>query len=124
NARFDRLFFGLETDFQGTGQRGSSSVLDFIPGTPGSPGTAAIPGTPFIPGTPAIPCVHIDGPNTPCQPGTGTPGTPDIPATPGTPVTPAIPAVSAVNGIISYQSQLPWFGTVRGRFGFTPADRW
>ena len=118
NARFDRLFYGLETDFQGTSQRGSASVLDFIPGRPGVPGT---PGTPFVPGTPAIPCVFEDGPNTPCLPGTGIPATPDIPATPGTP---AIAAIPAVTGIIGVQNKLPWFGTLRGRFGVTPADRW
>ena len=25
---------------------------------------------------------------------------------------------------MAYQNKLPWFGTVRGRIGFTPAERW
>ena len=112
NARFDRLFFGVETDFQGTGQRGNSSVTDFIPGTPG------VPGTPTIPGTPAIPCILFDPPAPACIPGTGIPATPDIPGTP------AIAGRPAVIGIIGVQNQLPWFGTLRGRLGVTPADRW
>jgi outer membrane immunogenic protein len=112
NARFDRLFFGLETDFQGTSQRGNSTVTDFIPGTPG------VPGTPTIPGTPAIPCILFDPPAPACIPGTGIPATPDIPGTP------AIPGRPAAIGIIGVQNQLPWFGTLRGRFGVTPAERW
>jgi outer membrane immunogenic protein len=106
NWQNGRGVFGLETDIQATGQKGNSNLSDFIPGTPG---------TPDIPGTPPIPCIFIDGPNTPCRPGTGIPGTP---GTPGTPVTPAI------TGLINYQNKLPWFGTFRGRIGFTPAERW
>jgi outer membrane immunogenic protein len=100
NWQRGRGVFGWETDIQATSQRGSSSLVDFIPGTPA------------IPGTPGIPCIFIDGPNTPCRPGTGIPGTPG---------TPGIPAVTAV---IAYQNKLPWFGTFRGRIGFTPAERW
>ena len=37
---------------------------------------------------------------------------------PGTPGTPAI------TGLIKHQNKLPWFGTFRGRIGFTPAERW
>jgi outer membrane immunogenic protein len=25
---------------------------------------------------------------------------------------------------VTYQNKLPWFGTFRGRLGFTPAERW
>lgn len=57
-----------------------------------------------IPGTPAIPCILFDPPAPACIVGTGIPGTPDI------------------TGIITYQNKLPWFGTVRGRIGFTPAN--
>ena len=89
-----RGVFGWEADIQGTSQRGHASVFDFIPGTPGTPG---------------IPCIFEDGPGTPCLPGTGIPGTPGIPA---------------VNAVIAYQNALPWFGTFRGRIGFTPAERW
>jgi outer membrane immunogenic protein len=94
NWQWGRGVFGWEADIQATGQRGSAILTDFIPG---------------VPGTPAIPCIFIDGPNTPCQPGTGIPGTPGIPA---------------VNAIVAYQNKLPWFGTFRGRIGFTPAERW
>jgi outer membrane immunogenic protein len=94
NWQWGRGVFGWEADIQATSQRGSSILTDFIPG---------------VPGTPAIPCIFIDGPNTPCQPGTGIPGTPGIPA---------------VNGVVAYQNKLPWFGTFRGRIGFTPAERW
>jgi outer membrane immunogenic protein len=97
---------GLETDIQATSQKANSRLTHFIPGTQG---------TPDIPGTPGIPCINIDGPNTPCQPGTGIPGTPAIPGTPGTP---------AINTVVAYQNNLPWFGTFRGRIGFTPAERW
>ncbi len=69
-------------------------------------------GTPDIPGTPAIPCVFIDFPAPACVPGTGIPGTPTIPGTP------------SISSIVTYQNKLPWFGTFRGRLGFTPADRW
>ena len=100
NWQNGRAVFGLEADIQATGQKGSSSLTDFIPGTPGTPGT------------PAIPCIFVDGPNTPCIPGTGIPGTP---GTPGTP---------SITGLINYQNKLPWFGTFRGRIGFTPAERW
>jgi outer membrane immunogenic protein len=106
NWQMGRGVFGWETDIQATSQKGSSSLIDFIPGTPG---------TPAIPGTPPIPCIFTDGPGTPCRPGTG------IPGTPGTPGTPGIPAVTAV---IAYQNKLPWFGTFRGRIGFAPAERW
>lgn len=30
----------------------------------------------------------------------------------------------AVTGNLAYTEKLPWFGTVRGRLGFTPANRW
>jgi outer membrane immunogenic protein len=59
-----------------------------------------------IPAIPGIPCVNIDGPNTPCRPGTGTPGVP------------------GVTGVANNEINLPWFGTFRGRLGFTPSDRW
>ena len=94
NWQRGRGVFGWETDIQATSQRGSSALTDFIPG---------------VPGTPGIPCINIDGPNTPCRPGTGIPGTPGIPA---------------VNAVIAYENKLPWFGTFRGRIGFTPAERW
>ena len=94
NWQQGRGVFGWETDIQATSQRGSSTLTDFIPG---------------VPGTPGIPCIFIDGPNTPCRPGTGIPGTPGIPA---------------VNAVIAYENKLPWFGTFRGRIGFTPAERW
>lgn len=94
NWQNGRGVFGLEADIQATGQKGNSSLTDFIPGTPG---------------TPAIPCIFIDGPNTPCQPGTGIP---------------AIPGIPAITGLVTYQNKLPWFGTFRGRIGFTPAERW
>jgi outer membrane immunogenic protein len=94
NWQSGRGVFGWEADIQGTSQRGRSILGEFIPGTPG---------------TPAIPCIFIDGPNTPCQPGTGIPGTPGIPA---------------VNAVIAYHNALPWFGTFRGRLGFTAAERW
>ena len=100
NWQYRRVVFGLEADIQATTQKGNSDLIDFIPGTAGTPGT------------PAIPCIFIDGPNTPCQPGTG------IPAVPG------IPGVSAVTGLVNYQNKLPWFGTFRGRIGYTPAERW
>jgi outer membrane immunogenic protein len=112
NWQSGRALFGLETDIQATAQKGSSSLIDFIPGTPGIPGTLGTPGTP------AIPCIEFDPPAPACIPGTG------IPATPGTPGTPAIPGTPAVTGILTYQNKLPWFGTFRGRIGFTPADRW
>ncbi len=92
NWQSGRAVFGLETDIQATAQKASSSLTDFIPGTPG---------------TPAIPCIFAG--QFGCQEGTG------IPAVPG------IPAVTAV---LTYQNKLPWFGTFRGRLGFTPADRW
>ena len=61
----------------------------------------------FIPGTAGILCVlEIDVINPTCLPGTGIPGIP------------------AITGIVTYQNKLPWFGTFRGRLGFTPADRW
>jgi len=104
--------FGLETDIQATGQRSSSRLLDVIPGTPGTPDI------PAVPGTPGIPCILFDPPAPACIPGTGIPGTPGIPAIPGTPGTPP------VIGVLSYQNKLPWFGTLRGRVGFTPAERW
>jgi outer membrane immunogenic protein len=95
NWQSGRAVFGLETDIQATAQKGSSSLVDFIPGTPG---------------TPAIPCILFDPPAPACAPGSV-----PIPATPGTP---------AITGIATYQNKLPWFGTFRGRLGFTPADRW
>ena len=94
NWQRGRALFGWEADIQATGQRGSSSLNDFIPGTPG---------------TPAIPCIFEDGPGTPCLAGTGIPATPGIPA---------------VNGLVTYQNSLRWFSTFRGRIGFTPAERW
>jgi outer membrane immunogenic protein len=94
NWQSGRGVFGWEADIQGTSQRGRSILGEFIPGTPGTPG---------------IPCIFEDGPNTPCLPGTGIPGTPGIPA---------------VNAVIAYHNALPWFGTFRGRLGFTPAERW
>jgi len=100
NWQMGRGLFGWETDIQATSQRGSSTLTDFIPG---------VPGTPDIP---PIPCDHIDGPNTPCKTGTGTPG---IPGT---------PAIPAVNAVIANHNTLPWFGTFRGRIGFTPAEHW
>src|SRR6266404_113353 len=100
NWQSGRAVFGLETDIQATDQKGSSSPFGFIPGTPD------------IPGTPAIPCVFIDFPAPACVPGTGIPGTPTIPGTP------------SISSIVTYQNKLPWFGTFRGRLGFTPADRW
>jgi outer membrane immunogenic protein len=100
NWQSGRTVFGLETDIQATDQKGSSSRSQFIPGTPGTPGT------------PAIPCIFQDGPNTPCIAGTG------IPAIA------AIPGIPSITSIVSYQNKLPWFGTFRGRLGFTPADRW
>lgn len=33
-------------------------------------------------------------------------------------------ALIPVTGNLAYSEKLPWFGTVRGRLGFTPADRW
>ena len=61
----------------------------------------------FIPGTAGILCVlEIDVINPTCLPGTGIPGIP------------------AITGIVTYQNKLPWFGSFRGRLGFTPADRW
>jgi outer membrane immunogenic protein len=92
--------FGLEADIQATAQKGSSTLTDFIPGIPGTPGT------------PAIPCINQDGPNTPCIAGTG------IAAVPG------IPAIPAITGLVNHENKLPWFGTFRGRLGFTPAERW
>lgn len=100
NWQNGRGVFGLEADIQATAQKGNSNLIDFIPGTAGTPGT------------PAIPCIFIDGPNTPCQPGTG------IPAVPG------IPGIPAITGLVNHQNKLPWFGTFRGRIGFTPAERW
>jgi outer membrane immunogenic protein len=88
NWQSGRLVFGAETDIQATGQKASSSLVDFIPGTP------------------AIPCILFDPPAPACIVGTG------IPATPG------------ITGIITYQNKLPWFGTVRGRIGVTPANAW
>src|SRR6266403_1237321 len=99
NWQSGRAVFGLETDIQATDQKGSSGLFGFIPGTPD------------IPGTPAIPCVFIDFPAPACVPGTGIPGTPTIPGTP------------SISSIVTYQNKLPWFGTFRGRLGFTPADR-
>jgi outer membrane immunogenic protein len=29
-----------------------------------------------------------------------------------------------ITGTLDYAQQLPWFGTLRGRVGVTPADRW
>jgi outer membrane immunogenic protein len=118
NWQRGRGLLGWEADIQATSQRARSSLTDFIPGTPGTPGTPDIPGTP---GNPGVPCIFIDGPNTPCQPGTGIPATPGTPPIPGTP---AIPGIPAVTGVVTYQNKLPWFGTFRGRIGFTPADRW
>jgi outer membrane immunogenic protein len=100
NWQNGRGVFGLEADIQATGQKGNSYLTDFIPGTAGTPGT------------PAIPCIPIVSTVTTCQPGTGIPGTP---GTPGTP---------SITGLINYQNKLPWFGTFRGRLGFTPAERW
>ncbi len=113
---------GWETDIQGTSQHGSSSLIDFIPGTPGTPDIPATPGTPGTPGTPAIPCVYEDGPTTPCLPGTGIAATPGTPGTPGTPAIPGIPGKPAVTGLITYKNSLPWFGTFRGRIGVMPAQ--
>jgi len=88
NWQSGRAVFGLETDIQATDQKGSSSLSQFIPGTP------------------AIPCILFDPPAPACIVGTGIPGIPSI------------------TGIATYQNKLPWFGTFRGRLGFTPADRW
>ena len=82
NWQNGRGVFGLEADIQATAQKGSSSLIDFIPG---------------------IPCINQDGPFTPCILGTGIP---------------------AITGLINHQNKLPWFGTFRGRIGFTPAERW
>jgi outer membrane immunogenic protein len=82
NWQNGRGVFGLEADIQATAQKGSSNLIDFIPG---------------------IPCINQDGPFTPCRPGTGIP---------------------AITGLINHQNKLPWFGTFRGRVGFTPAERW
>jgi outer membrane immunogenic protein len=93
NWQNGRGVFGLEADIQATAQKGSSSLTDFIPGTPG---------------TLAIPCIPLEvAPG--CLPGTGTAGTPGTPS---------------ITGLINYQNKLPWFGTFRGRIGFTPAERW
>lgn len=100
NWQIGRAVLGWETDFGATGQRSTSSLIDFIPGVPG------------VPGTPGVACIFEDGPGTPCRPGTGIPGTPGIPAIP------------AVTGLVTYQNKLPWFGTVRGRVGFAATDRW
>lgn len=94
NLQTGRGVFGLEADIQATAQKGDSNLIDFIPGTPG---------------TPAIPCIFQDGPNTPCIPGTGIP---------------AVPGIPAITGLINHQNKLPWFGTFRGRIGFTPTERW
>ena len=94
------VVFGLETDIQATAQKGSSSLVGFIPGTPD------------IPGTPGVPCVLSDPPGGFCLPGTNIPPTP------------AIPGIPAIASVVTYQNKLPWFGTFRGRLGFTPADRW
>jgi outer membrane immunogenic protein len=110
--------FGLEGDIQATAQRSSSRLLDVIPGTPGTPGT---PDIPAVPGTPDIPCILFDPPAPACIPGTGIPGTPGTPAIPGTPGTPGTPPII---GIVNYQNKLPWFGTLRGRLGFSFAERW
>jgi outer membrane immunogenic protein len=100
NWQSGRALFGAETDIQATGQKGSSSLTNFIPGTP------------TIPGTPAIPCIQFDPPAPACIVGTGIPATPDIPGTPAT------------TSVVNYQNKLPWFGTLRGRLGYTPAERW
>jgi outer membrane immunogenic protein len=97
NWQIGRAVSGWETDFGATGQRSTSSLIDFIPGVPA------------VPGTRGSPCIFEDGPGTPCQPGTGIPGTPGI---------------AAVTGLVSYQNKLPWFGTVRGRVGVAATDRW
>jgi outer membrane immunogenic protein len=94
NWQSGRAVFGLETDIQATGQKGSSSVTEFIPGTPG---------------VAAVPCVLSDPPGGFCLPGTNIA---------------AVPGIPAITGIATYQNKLPWFGTFRGRLGFTPADRW
>jgi outer membrane immunogenic protein len=112
NWQHVRGIFGLEADIQATGQTGGSRLIDAIPGTPGTPDI------PAVPGAPGIPCILFDPPAPACTPGTGIPGTPGTPAIPGTPGTPP------VIGVVSYQNKLPWFGTFRGRAGFTPAEHW
>jgi outer membrane immunogenic protein len=86
--------FGLETDIQATDQKGSSRLFGFIPGTPDIP---------------AVPCTLFDPPAPACIPNTGSP---------------AIPGTPSVTSVVNYQNKLPWFGTLRGRLGFTPAERW
>ena len=63
NWQSGRAVFGLETDIQATAQKASSSLTDFIPGTPG---------------TPAIPCIFAG--QFGCQEGTGIPAVPGIAA--------------------------------------------
>jgi outer membrane immunogenic protein len=86
--------FGLETDIQATAQKGSSRLFGFIPGRPDIS---------------AIPCTQFDPPAPACIPNTGSP---------------AIPGTPSVTSVVSYQNKLPWFGTLRGRLGFAPAERW
>jgi outer membrane immunogenic protein len=88
NWQSGNWLFGLETDIQATGQKGTSSISASTPGTP------------------AIPCILFDPPAPACVPGTG------------------IPAVPGVTGVAISEEKLPWFGTVRARLGWTPADRW
>src|SRR5258708_997349 len=121
NWQSGRAVFGLETDIQATAQKGRSSLFGFIPGTPDIPSTPGTPGTPAIPGTPPIPCIEFDPPALACIAGTGITRTH---GTPGTPGTPAIDGTPARTSVVTYQNNLPWFGTFRGRLGFTPAERW
>lgn len=94
NLQSGAFVFGLETDIQATGQKGSSSQTD---------------STPDIPPIPAIPCIQIDPPAPACIPGTGIPGVPGIPG---------------VHGAATTETKLPWLGTLRARVGLTPSDKW
>jgi outer membrane immunogenic protein len=76
NWQMKSVVFGLETDIQATGQRGSSQLADTL----------------FRQNLCIAPCVP--------------------------------PPPTPVNGTFNYSDRLPWFGTLRGRLGFTPAERW
>jgi outer membrane immunogenic protein len=89
---------GLEADIQGTGEKHSQGWADPSIAAPGAPGAAGCP--PGEVGTP---------------PGCFTPPAAFIPQRPG-----AGPA------LLNSSWNFPWFGTVRGRVGFTPdaARQW
>src|SRR5712664_844149 len=98
SQRMDGILGGLQAGYNWQSGRAVFGLETDIQAT-AQKGSSSL--TRFIPGTPCI--LEFDVQFPVCLPNTNIP---------------------AITGIVTYQNKLPWFGTFRGRLGFTPADRW